>query len=138
MRKEFLGDPPLTVHVGSIFRVVGAEDQDTVRLNRMAGPWGALVFHVIYEPKNRSIRRTTLHPSGEELAECIRDNLKIPGELREAIARRFSHPRRGRPKKGESPRELADALLSCPDQETEKPSREDVLVSLLSGSGTGD
>ena len=115
------GDVGTTIRVGSIFRVTGGGHSDiTFRPDWQLGPWESLVWRVVDEPGSLPavisplLRGALDHPSREELAQAIRDNPRIPTELRNLVAHRLEDPPRGRPKKGQSPREVAEAIRSCP------------------------
>ena len=128
---------------GPIFRLTGhPQGPITLRLEWEMDCWEGLVWRVVDEPRWRkrllasvgdcvALRTTVDHPSDEELADSVRDCTNIPAELKGLVIHRLENPRPGRPRRGESPRELAGALCSCPGIE---PEAAEYVAGRLDGS----
>ena len=126
-----------------IFRLTGQHQGPvTFRLEWQMDCWESLVWRVVDEPRWRkrllasvgdcvALRTTVDHPTDEELADSVRDCANIPAELKGLVIHRLENPRPGRPRRGESPRELAGALRTCPGIE---PEATEYVAGRLDGS----
>lgn len=116
--------PEVFIRPGDVFRPPdGSPWPAEVRPEWAPSAWDALVWRVAEEPAWRErvreilgplLRKTFDHPEERDLAVAVRECFVLPEDLREAVARRFENRAPGRPRKGETRADLAEALLACP------------------------